>query len=324
MKYLGLLLFILQCTFAFSAEEVRVKDQKIDEKAYEVTPGVIHVYKKPTWFGWLGNYFKSNKEFFKRSFARENWHNLALIGSSTYVTAKYDQEILDETQRFGRSLGLSNDDNTYAAVSAGETSLIRIPSDFGSMLYFLGDGWTQFAIMGSFGYYGYKNDDYRALSVASQMTEGLLTTALMVQLVKRSSGRESPFRSTRKGGTWKWFPNQNDFNGDGSKYDAFHSGHVTTVTMIWTIMIENYPEYTYLKPLGGTVISLLALQMMNNGVHWASDYPLALGMGYLFGKIAVENHMRRVDKAAGKEVSSYFISPLLAPEGNGLQLIYEF
>jgi hypothetical protein len=324
MKKLLFITLILMINSTFAAPEVKIDGLKENEKAYEVSPGIYHVYEKPTWFGWFWNYFHSNKEFVKKSFARDNWHNLGLIATSTYVTAKYDQEILDETQRFGRSIGLTNDDNTYAALSAGETSIVRIPSDFGSMLYFLGDGWTQFGIMGAFGLYGHYQQDYRALSVASQLTEGLLTTALMTQLFKRTTGRESPFRSTRDGGKWQWLPNQNEFNNDGSKYDAFHSGHITTVTMMWTIMIENYPEYTYLKPLGATIISLLAVQMMNNGVHWASDYPLAVGMGYLFGQIAVSNHMRKVDKSKGREVSSYYVAPMLHRQGNGMQVVWDF
>lgn len=32
---------------------------------------------------------------------------------------------------------------------------------------------------------------------------------------------------------------------------------------------------------------------MNNGVHWASDYPLGLALGYGLGKVAV-SHGRKV------------------------------
>ncbi len=34
------------------------------------------------------------------------------------------------------------------------------------------------------------------------------------------------------------------------------------------------------------MIGLIGLAMMNNGVHWLSDYPLALAIGYAYGKIA--------------------------------------
>jgi hypothetical protein len=35
------------------------------------------------------------------------------------------------------------------------------------------------------------------------------------------------------------------------------------------------------------MMTMLGLQMMNNGVHWASDYPVALALGYGLGRIAV-------------------------------------
>jgi hypothetical protein len=43
-------------------------------------------------------------------------------------------------------------------------------------------------------------------------------------------------------------------------------------------------------------MGLLSFQMMNNGVHWASDYPLALAIGYGLGKVAV-SHGRKVVSA---------------------------
>jgi hypothetical protein len=70
-------------------------------------------------------------------------------------------------------------------------------------------------------------------------------------------------------------------------YDAFPSGHLSTAMMTTTIISLNYPEYKFIKPLCYTLMGLCGFQMLNNGVHWMSDYPLALAIGYSFGKIAV-------------------------------------
>ena len=40
--------------------------------------------------------------------------------------------------------------------------------------------------------------------------------------------------------------------------------------------------------------------MMNTEVHWISDYPLALALGYLSGKVS---SMKHVKKIVSKEVS---------------------
>jgi len=38
------------------------------------------------------------------------------------------------------------------------------------------------------------------------------------------------------------------------------------------------------------LIGLVGASMVNNRVHWASDYPLAIGLGYLCAKQVVKQH----------------------------------
>ena len=62
-----------------------------------------------------------------------------------------------------------------------------------------------------------------------------------------------------------------------------------TATLTFTVLAEQYPEYQ--RPIyyvGGAYLTILGLQMINIGVHWASDYPLGIAMGYLIGKSAVK------------------------------------
>ena len=66
--------------------------------------------------------------------------------------------------------------------------------------------------------------------------------------------------------------------------------------MTLTVISENYPEYKFIKPLGITLCSLLGYQMMNNGVHWVSDYPLGIAIGYSLGKLAVNRGRTVVSK----------------------------
>ncbi len=54
-----------------------------------------------------------------------------------------------------------------------------------------------------------------------------------------------------------------------------------------TVLADNYPEKKLIRPIGYTVMGLVGLAMINNGVHWASDYPLAIGIGYVTGKVTV-------------------------------------
>jgi len=66
-----------------------------------------------------------------------------------------------------------------------------------------------------------------------------------------------------------------------------------------TIIAENYPNNKLVKPVGYTILALAGFAMINNGVHWAGDYPLAIGLGWLTGKIIAgrHKHIKKIENA---------------------------
>lgn len=115
---------------------------------------------------------------------------------------------------------------------------------------------------------------------------------------------------------------------DVQKYDAFPSGHLATAMLTLTVISENYSEYALIKPVGYSLMALLAFQMMNNGVHWMSDYPLALAIGTVFGKSAV-SHYRKVNPSIdgdGERLGEprVFFGPLIADRTAGVQSMLWF
>ena len=247
-------------------------------------------FTKPHQFDFLTNIPKTTKEFMKRSFDKRNVPTLTLIAGTTILFYIYDRQLLNVSQKIGRQLGIGNQENTTGFFRFKSVALFRGPTDLGSSLYFLGDGWMHVGIMSGFFISGYVSDNNRALSTASALAHGLIFSTLCNQLLKRTTGRESPSRAdTSERGHWRLFPKTKDYQENVSAFDAFPSGHLATAMMTFTVITENYQEYnTWLKPLQYTWLSLLGFEMMNNGVHWISDYPLALAMGYLTGKISVE------------------------------------
>ncbi|RZL09668.1 MAG: phosphatase PAP2 family protein, partial [Hymenobacter sp.] len=125
--------------------------------------------------------------------------------------------------------------------------------------------------------------------------------------LKRTTGRQSPFRSTQDRGRWFFLPSYNTYQRNVSNYDAFPTGHLATAMATVTVIAENYPEYHFIRPVGYGLMGLLGYAMLNNGVHWASDYPLGIALGYGFAKIAVRNGRTRVPE------------PPLPPGGTGWQ-----
>lgn len=264
----------------------------------------------------------SSKFLFKKSFSKEALPYWGLIGGSTGVLYYYDEQIYADIQKRGRDWGIGNHDNTSSAISFSGHELVRLPTDTGSFLYFLGDGWMHAAIGGTFLATGQLKSDNYAFNTGMMLWHGMVVSTIYNQILKRSFGRESPEVSTHNRGNTRPFPSFNEYNSKTASYDAMPSGHVMTATLTFTIISERYPEYNhYTYPIGAVWISALMFQMVNNGVHWASDYPLGIAMGYIFGKAATQISKKSETRAkTGDETSSWSILPTM----NGLYAVRQF
>lgn len=236
------------------------------------------------------------------------------IGSSFFLWAN-DQNYVEDVQQWGRDLGIGNSENTKTVFSVGPYPILRLPSDTGSWLYFLGDGWTHFGIAGGFLLNGYlKEENSRAWNTGVQIVHGMFVSTIMNQAIKRSTGRETPSKASEPRGKWRPFPSTAAYNKTQPLYDAFPTGHIMTASLVFTIINENYPEYKwYTIPIGTVWCTLLGLQMMNNGVHWASDYPLGIAMGITIGTMSTR--LGRTMENNGKTAFRPIIYPSVAMDG---------
>ena len=201
------------------------------------------------------------------------------------------------------------------------SSFARSTSDF---FEYLGDGRPQFGLSAAFALYGFAADDPRALRTASQTVEAILACGIVVQVFKHVTGRESPLVSSKPGGVWDFFPNQIEYHRHVPKYDAFPSGHIATALATVTVVAENYPEWTWVRPVGYTIVALIGISMANTGIHWYSDYPLGLAMGYSFGMLAAHPE-RLTAESVGKDNSiKVTFAPVLNVQGAGLSVTLLF
>lgn len=184
----------------------------------------------------------------------------------------------------------------------------------------VGDGRTQFGLAALFGAYGLITDDARAVRTASQIVEAVLASGTVVQVLKHITGRQTPNTATSPTGNWVFFPNQIDYAKHVSTYDAFPSGHVTTTMATLIVIAENYPEVWWIKPVGFAITGLVAWGMVGTGIHWYSDYPLAIVFGYTFGMIAA--HPEGIPtEIAGKKIN---VVPIMVNNGFGVSVGYAF
>ena len=188
---------------------------------------------------------------------------------------------------------------------------------FSDWMVFTGDGRFQFGIVGAFAAYGFAFQDTRALRTASETTEAILACGGIVQLLKHITGRESPYVSTRRTGAWRLFPNQIQYSKHVPHYDAFPSGHLATATTTLIVIADNYPEITWLRPAGYVALAAISSSLVGYGIHWWSDFPLALALGYSFGEIAAHPIVTEPGNDNSKSTTHISLSPIVLPK-NGM------
>jgi len=267
----------------------------IQFSAYGETSKPNIEYSKPKAFDFITGVPQSLKEGWAYSFNTKSntlWAWAGVLSSST-IFYVYDEKIYKHFKIFARNIGLGNDDHTKPMIRMGKINVFRGPTDLGSAMYFIGDGWLQTFTAATFAIHGAISDDNRALQTASQIMKSLIAGSIPTQIIKRATGREDPNRTSAYRGAWR--PFNKNYSKDVSAYDAVPSGHIMAVTSTLTVIDSNYPEYrSIIRPLGFTLLTLVGFQMVNIGVHWVSDYPLGMAIGYVFGKTA-SSHGRNID-----------------------------
>lgn len=236
-----------------------------DETA-DIPAALQQAGERPAWHSMVTNLPKDWAMSAKVAFSQESIEPIVGIGFATGLLIVADHVTFRATRDIGR----------------GSPAL----QSWGQTLVHLGDGKTHLAIAGAFAGFGFLADDARALRTASQIGESLLASGIVVQILKRITGRESPEAATHMGGRWQFFPSPRAYQKHQTRYYAFPSGHITTMMSTVTVITENYPEVGWIKPVGYTLVGLVGISLVNVGYHWYSDLPLGIGLGYLFGKIA--------------------------------------
>jgi hypothetical protein len=302
-----------------SLPHIHPRDEQGRLSTYTVAPGVTWHYDKPKPLRWALNIPRDIIKAPGLTFRRENTGTLVGLVVSSAALWVADQAIIDWSQDVGKQLGLTpkSTQRTLFRIpfNIGSANLpfeFNVPDNLNSTFYYIGDGWTHLTIASSFWIYGGIKKDNRALRTSSELGEAIFSTGLIVQAMKRLTGRQSPYVATKDRGEWHLFPSYNRYQNFVPNYDAFPTGHLATAMATLTVIADNYPEYHFIRPVGYGLMGLLGYSMLNNGVHWASDYPIGIAIGYGFAKIAVRNGRTRVVDGAPVDA---------AGKGTGFQIM---
>ena len=188
----------------------------------------------------------------------------------------------------------------------------------------IGDGRVNFGIGSLFALYGLTFSDNRALRTGLQCTEALISNGIMVQLLKRITGRESPVSSSSKSGTWRFFTNIKKYQKNQPKYYSFPSGHLSTAMATLTVISQNYPESNYVRPVGYSLVGLLGVGLVSKDMHWFSDFPLAYALGYEVGKIITSRNSSIEERKESSNIVNISFMPVFLTGGGGINMLMSF
>jgi hypothetical protein len=255
------------------------------------------------WYSMVENIPSDWERWYDFSFRKERVNEWLWIGGLTLATYLTDDVTYTPAEKFYHS-----------------STAAKNVSDFCANI---GDGTTQFAVAGALGAYGIVFKDQKALRTGSQIVEVVLASGAVIQVLKHITGRESPFVRSTPFGVWKILPNQIDYHRRVPQFDAYPSGHICTSIATVIVVAENYPDVKWIRPVGYAFTTLVGLGMLSNGIHWVSDYPLGLFIGYYFGMLA--SHPEGIplsDSGDGK--LKVHILPSVTPLGTGVCFTMNF
>lgn len=249
-------------------------------------------FSKPKFFKTLGQFPSNMLGIVKTPFKGDHFVSMIAMTQGTFVLVTQDQLVTNWVKKISLKIGLQAETRYKKILKIGKKTILKIPLNVNSALYQLGEGGTSMLIAGGFWIYGKTNNDLRAEQTAYDLGETFISMGISTQIIKRITGRQSPFKATEPGGLWRPLPSFSNYQNNTSSYDAYPSGHLATMMATVTVIKENYPEKKWISVLGYTLIALTGWAMVNTEVHWLSDYPLALAMGYLSGKLTTLKHKK--------------------------------
>jgi len=203
---------------------------------------------------------------------------------------------------------------------------VRSPLDLRTSNFMVnfGNGAYQFASAAAFAGAGLIFNDETAIRTGSNIAEAVLATGVFVQVLKRITGRQSPAASSENGGDWLILPSIKEYQKNQPRYYSFPSGHLSTATAVLTVIANNYPDEKWIKPVGYPLLGLLGFSLVNKGMHWYSDLPLAYFLGYTFGNIVAPVKTHKANGIDNEEQSSLRIFPSVGLNDMQFHLLFTF
>jgi hypothetical protein len=221
----------------------------------------------------------------------KEWRLIGLTLGSSLLLYSDDQNLWEKTSDYGRS-------NSY--------------KHFWSEVEEINGGYWQIGASAFFISWGLMGDQ-RALRTSFQIARGIISSGMIVQVLKRSTGRQSPNKQTEPRGKWSGYPGESTYRKDVASYDAVPSGHLQSAMVTFLVIAENYPEQEWIQWVGWPMMGVFSYSLVATNIHWWSDFPIAAYLSYRFAKIVT-----RKNNLPKKQTSDFDweVFPTVSPSGN--------
>lgn len=158
----------------------------------------------------------------------------------------------------------------------------------------------------------------KAMRTAFEIGETVLASGVIVQIMKRVTGRESPNRHKRNDHEWHGYPGEKKYRENIREYDAMPSGHISSAFAVFRVIELNYPEQKWISYVGYPMMGVMTLACVGTNIHWWSDFPIAFALGNSFAKIV---HRRYSQGDEEKQVSLWSPEIGVGQSPNGTTLM---
>jgi len=302
LKLFGILLIFFQSwSISYSRQYT---DLAIDTTSVtnEIKPdSAVNVEKPVKWHQMFSNIPSDYSRFFRNTFSEGAIPSLLTVGALTGALLFIDEQgWKDNNILFNKSVL----DHKISDITVN-----------------IGDGKYQILAATLFAIPGLIFNDKTAIRTGSNIVEAVITTGLFVQVLKRMTGRQSPAASTENGGDWDPFPSIRQYQKNQPSFYSFPSGHLSTATAVITVIANNYPNESWIKPVGYPLLGLLSVSLVSKGMHWYSDFPLAFFLGYSFGNIIAPE---RESVSGDKGKTTLSVIPSITNDGIRLGFSFKF
>ena len=157
-------------------------------------------------------------------------------------------------------------------------------------------GLTEIYTLTAFGAYGIIFKKEKMITTTLLATQAYLTAGAVESVVKYLSGRTrpsvygngvdaepkflGPFSKTTK-----------DVNGK-KIYSSFPSGHTTVIFAAATVFAKEYYNQPLIPIIAYSMATLVGISRVVENVHWTTDVVVGAALGYLSGRLVVNNYHR--------------------------------